>query len=262
MTGLPTSPSIPYSQIRSKLNTGDIFFLHGTSPAGVMIENVEQMEGWPPYSHCGMVINDGGNLYFWDAPGGGDCFPDPYATDPDNRIYEKYTPTNGAHPGCRVADLDDVLAYYATRVTPDFDGFYLRQLEPAVTPEKFGALRTFINRVDGLPFPAGPAVFGQDPMVTGLGAGFIAGQLRASLFFGTYFCAQLLADSYMHMGLLDMELFPPNGYSPAAFTMDGTNRLPLIAPATLGPVTCVPWDGQAKNQPCNCPDYNPAPPTN
>ena len=90
----------------------------------------------------------------------------------------------------------------------------------------------------------------------------MAGQDRASFFFGTYFCAQLVADSYMHMGLLDMELFPPNGYSPAAFTMDGTTRLPLVSPAKLGPVTFVKWDGQAKNEPCNCPPYNPPPPAN
>jgi hypothetical protein len=259
MTGLPTSPSIPYSKVRSQLDTGDLFFLHGSSAAGVMIEELEELEGWPPYSHIGMVINDGGNLYFWDAPGdGGDCFPDPYAGDEDNRIYGKYT--NGIHPGCRVSVLDDVLAYYSTKVTPDHVGFWLRQLQPAVTPDRFGAMRRFINRVDGMPFPSGPAVGGQDPEVTGLAANFIAGQDRASAFFGTYFCAQLVADSYMHMGLLDMELFPPNGYSPAAFTMDGTTRLPLVSPAKLGQVTYVPWDGPQKTSGDQCPAYNPPPP--
>ena len=73
-----------------------------------------------------MVIEDGAGLYFWDAPGGGDCFPDPYAGDSDNRIYGKYP--NGVHPGCRVSVLDDVLAYYSTKV--DVDGFWLRQLAP------------------------------------------------------------------------------------------------------------------------------------
>ena len=43
----PTSPSKPYSQVRSLLGTGDLFFLHGTSDAGVMIENLEQFAGWP-----------------------------------------------------------------------------------------------------------------------------------------------------------------------------------------------------------------------
>lgn len=261
MTSLPTEPSTTYSQVRSSLNTGDMFFLHGKSDAGVMVENLEKAEGWPPYSHIGMVINDGGNLYFWDAPGdGGDCFPDPYASDPDNRIYGKYPP-DGIHPGCRVADLDDVLAYYSTKITPDMPGFWLRQLQPAVTPNQFAALRIFINRVDGQSFPMGSIPWLNLPgEVTGLGATFLAGNDRASFFYGTYFCAQLVADSYMHMGLLDMELFPPNGYSPAAFTMDGTTRLPLISPAELGQVTFVKWDGAQKQNGYKCPDYNPPPP--
>jgi hypothetical protein len=244
----PTSPSVPYTQIRSSLNTGDLFFLHGTSPAGGMIENLEKDEGWPPFSHVGMVINDQGSLYFWDAPGGEpgdvDCFPDPYANDPDNRIYGKYA--NGVHPGCRVAPLDDVLAFYRTAV--DVDGFWLRQLQPAATAAQFQSLRTFINRVDGQPFPTGPAPSWLEkfikkgaPEVTGLGLNFVFGQDRASLFYGTYFCAQLVADSYMHMGLLKTEVFPPNGYSPAAFDMDGTNRLPLVG-AGLKPVVFVQWD--------------------
>jgi hypothetical protein len=228
----PTSPSVPYSKARSQLGTGDIFFLHGTSPAGVMIEKLEQDLHWPPYSHVGMVIEDGANLFFWDAPGGGDCFKDPYANDPDNRIYG-----NTVHTGCRVSVLDDVLAYYATKV--DVGGFWVRQLTSGVSTDRFSALRGFINRVDGLPFPAGP---GPDPAVTGLGANFVAGQEGGSLFYGTYFCSHLLADSYMHMGLLDMEVYPPNGYSPATFGMDDPTRLRLVAPAKLGDVFFVKWD--------------------
>ena len=244
MTGTlpPTKPSVPYSKVRSKLGTGDVVFLHGTSDAGVMIEQLEQDAGWPPYSHVGMVIKDGDNLYLWDAPGGGDCFRDPYAGDPDNNMYG-----NPVHTGCRVSVLDDVLAYYATKV--DVPGFWVRQLTSGVSADRFGALRRFVNRVDGQPFPTGP---GSEPDVSGLGLNFIAGQDGGSLFFGTYFCAQLVADSYMHMGLLEMETFPPNGYSPAAFSMSDSDRLPLVKPATLGDVFFVDWDRPTgKGIPCN-----------
>jgi hypothetical protein len=135
--------------------------------------------GGPPYSHVGMAIKDAESLYLWDAPGdGGNCFSDPYASDPDNRIHG--TPV---HNGCRVSALDDVLGYYATVVDP---------------------------------------------------------------------CAQLVADSYMHMGLLEMEGYPPNGYSPAAFGMDdGRGRLPLVGPAALGAATPVEWDRPlGGGQPC------------
>jgi hypothetical protein len=234
----PTSPSVPYSKQRSQLGTGDLVFLHGTSPAGVMIEQLEELAGWPPYSHVGMVVKDGTDLYLWDAPGGGDCFEDPYAeTDPDNRMY----PT-AVHNGCRVSVLDDVLAYYATKV--DVGGFWLRQLTSGVSADQFAALRTFINLVDGQLFPTGP---GSEPDVTGLGANFLAGQDRGSLFFGTYFCAQLVADSYMRMGLLGMDDFPPNGYSPAAFSMSNSSRLPLAKGVTLADVIFLQWDLPTKS---------------
>jgi hypothetical protein len=62
----------------------------------------------------------------------------------------------------------------------------------------------------------------------------------------------LVADSYMHMGLLAMEDFPANGYSPAAFDMADPTRLPLVKPATLGDVFLVDWDRPTgSGTPCN-----------
>lgn len=233
---MPVIPPIPYSEIRGALNTGDLFFFHGTSSAAVLIENLEEAVGWPPYSHVGMVIKDGEDLYLWDAPGnGGNRFPDPYASDPDNRIHGK-----PVHDGCRVAALDDILGYYATLVDQPFT---LRQLAPAASQDSFVALRRFINRVDGQPFPLGPGPRKYKEL-TGLMTNYAAGQEGASLHYGTYFCAQLAADSYMHMGLLAMEKYPPNGYSPAALGTDaGVGRLPLVNVA-LGAATPVEWDAQ------------------
>lgn len=237
---MPVIPSVPYSQIRSSLNTGDLFFFYGQSPAAILIEDLESAKGWPPYSHVGMVINDQGNLYFWDAPGSGDCFPDPYASDPNNRIHN--TPV---HPGCRVAVLDDLLAYYASVVEQPFS---LRQLSAPPSAESFAALRLFIDRVDGLPFPNGP---GPEKFkeFTGLMANYVAGQEGMSVLYGTYFCAQLVADSYMHMGLLDMAQYPPNSYSPADFGRTDTT-LPLVS-VTLGVPQPVEWDKPTgAGQPC------------
>lgn len=53
---MPVIPSIPYSQIRGSLKTGDLFFFYGTSGAAIFIEDLEGLVGWPPYSHVGMVI--------------------------------------------------------------------------------------------------------------------------------------------------------------------------------------------------------------
>src|SRR5262249_50743536 len=145
----------------------------------------------------------------------------------------------------------------------DVDGFWLRQLQTPVTAAQFQSLRAFINRVDGQPFPDGPApswlqkYLGKGTSeVTGLGANFLFGQDRGSVFFGTYFCAQLVADSYMHMGLLAMEEFPANGYSPAAFDMDGTNRLPFVGAGFKPGTVFVQWD-RPTGSGQKCPDYNP-----
>ena len=70
-------PAVPYSTVRPKLATGDLFFLETTSRVGRWIEKLEEQADLPPYSHVGMVIKDDVNLLLWDAPGGGDCFVDP-----------------------------------------------------------------------------------------------------------------------------------------------------------------------------------------
>jgi hypothetical protein len=98
-------------------------------------------------------------------------------------------------------------------------------------------------------FPLGPGRRSKE--VTGLIANYAAGREGGSVLYGTYFCAQLVADSYMHMGRLEMDGSPPNGYSPAAFGMDDAlGRLPLVNVA-LGAATPVEWDRPpGGGQPC------------
>jgi len=234
---MPVIPPYKYTDIRSSLKTGDLFLFYGQSYAGMLIEDLEALAGMPPCSHVGMVINDGGNLYFWDAPGGGNTFPDPYGNDPNNRIYGQ-TPQAGC---CRVADLDALLAYYTTVVDPIFD---LRQLSAPVSAEAFAALRLFIDRVDGFGFPKGPGGKNYEEF-TGLTANYAAGQEGITLFHGTYYCAQLVADSYMHMGILSMDEWPPNSYAPADFVRTD-KPLNLIGNLTLEPSKSVELDTAAQ----------------
>jgi hypothetical protein len=55
----------------------------------------------------------------------------------------------------------------------------------------------------------------------------------------------LVADAYMHMGLLPMDM-PANSYSPGDFGSLDARQLPLNAWATLGPVTPVVFDVAAQ----------------
>ncbi len=231
---LPTDP-IPYQEIRPKLGTGDLVFLQTASTQGLLIEAVERYFGLPAFSHVGMIIKDG-DLLLWDAPGGGECFYDPYAADHlDNRVHE-----SPVHPGCRVCVLDEVLGYYKTKTKPDVPGFWVRHLNPPASDDRLTALRRFIDRVDGLPFPT-------ELHYKALGANFVAGQTGSSMFFGKYFCSQLVADSYMHMGLLDMDARPPNAYAPAHFGLPTTAEFGMTDPprfvsAKLDPAIFVAWD--------------------
>jgi hypothetical protein len=209
---MPVIPPIPYSQIRNQLQTGDVIMFQGDSAVDIVIE-LPYMTG---YSHVGMVIRDSGNLYFWDAPGpNGNEFPDPYWSDPKNRIHNLYPPP-GKHPGCRVAVLDDLLKFYVEALKSD--QFTIRQLQPAVTPEMFSALRIFIDSVDGLPFPA----------LSELPVNFTAGQAGITMFAGTYYCSQLVADSYLHMGLLPAGE-PANSYPPSDFASTPASQSETVA---------------------------------
>ena len=57
----------------------------------------------------------------------------------------------------------------------------------------------------------------------------------------------------MHMGLLEMEVFPPNGYAPSAFALDDHVRLRLVPPAQLGTVVFADWGDGPKGggTPCD-----------
>jgi hypothetical protein len=217
-----TPPAVKYSDIRSTLKTGDVFTFHGNSALDWMI----QIEEGQPYNHVGLVIRKGDDLYFWDAPGGGQHFPDPFKNDQP-------------HGGARAAALDDVLGYYMqTEVS-----LFLRQVEPALSPERLAALDVFIELADGMPFPGqGIKLPFELGLGIGLAASFAFGNEFKSTHAGSFFCAHLAAETYMRMGLLPIAPYPANSYSPASFDSSDPKTLPLMN-CTLSDVVQVIYDG-------------------
>ena len=213
MTG-PVIPAIEWSDLVGQLNTGDILSFAGDGPMDYAIQFVEG----EPYTHVGIVIKNGTDLWFWDAPGGGTLFPDPVSGNP-------------LQSGARVADLNTVVSYYMN-TTPQGGGevaMWVRQLLPAITPEQQTSLMTFVGLADGTPFPGTDLKF---PPPWNLGVGF-AGSWMFGVTFqgtiaGTFFCAQLAAQSYMAMGLLPIWPKPANAYDPASFNSNASSALPLI----------------------------------
>ena len=222
---MPSSiPVVQYSQIRGSLMSGDVITFVGKSrdPIDWAIKMVEGQ----PYTHAGLVIRDGSNLYYWDAPGGGTQFPDPYRN-------------NKLHDGCRVADLDALLKYYMAEEV----AMYLRRIQPVLSAGQNAALRIFIEAADGLPFPGENVKL---PMRLNLGVGLglscaIGNEFKATIA-GSFYCAHLAAESYMRMGLLPIAPYPANSYTPANFDSDDPAKLPLVAPATLTSLVEVHFD--------------------
>lgn len=201
-------PTITYTQMKAQAKTGDVITFEGTSPLDWTIQFAEGQ----PFNHVGMILELNNDLYFWDAPGGGNQFPDPFKN-------------NQPHPGCRVSQLDALIAYYMSEEI----GMFYRQLTPAIGSDQQGALNIFINAVDGLPFP------GQEWQLPdelnlgfGLAASFAIGNLLKATIAGSYYCAHLIADTYIHMGLLPPAPFPANSYSPADFDASSDAQLPLM----------------------------------
>jgi hypothetical protein len=244
---MPVIPATPYSQIRDQLQTGDILSFEGSQPLDFMINLLE--EG--VYSHVGIVIRDETyGLLFWDAPGGGNLFPDPYLN-------------NVSHAGCRVANLDDILAYYMADM--GIQTFTWRQLTPVVPIEGqvFADLVAWIISVDGAPFPGTSAripaallflIQKYFPNVStdsldqalGLLLTYLTGAVLLIPTSVYFFCAQLAALTYMQLGLLPTAPLPANGYAPANFNDE---PVPLVLTnGTLGMVTSILWDGPGARQ--------------
>lgn len=218
--------TVNYSTLKPTLKTGDLLLFQGTDILDWMI----QLESHSPYNHVGMVVTPSATEWdFWDAPGGGTQFPDPLI---DNG--------NGpAHAGARGADLDTLLAYYMEK--PGMQ-MYCRQISPALTQQEIDALNIFIPLADGTPFP------GQDlswpdqlNLGTGLALSYAIGNSFNMTISDNYFCAHLIAQTYMAMGWLPTQGKPANAYAPASFGGAAGFSLPLIG-HTLSDVVEVNYD--------------------
>jgi hypothetical protein len=101
--------------------------------------------------------------------------------------------------------------------------------------------------VTSIPFPSGPGPKWFEEF-SGLMANYVAGQAKMSVLYGTYFCAQLVADSYMHMSLLNMDEWPPNSYSPADFARTD-KAMPFVTGVSLDTPFPIDFDWTCHTDP-------------
>ncbi len=98
---------------------------------------------------------------------------------------------------------------------------WLRQLQADVTPDVEDAVLRTIARLDGTAFPTIPRLAGR----------WIKGRARSQASLERLFCAEVVAATYVEMGLLPRSR-PENWYDPGRFWSG--DRLELLGGATLG----------------------------
>lgn len=195
-----------FDQIAPSLKTGDIVLFHGTTTISSIIDRITHSQ----YSHIGMIVRQGGqpgndNLYIWQS------------FEPQHGVV--YEP------------LEAFLALYLASETGA--SFAMRQLSATLDATQITALTQFMAQVKGRPFPA------MIPWVLD----YIAGRLGIPTNETTFYCSELVAQSFMDMGLLPARPLATT-YTPGSFSA-ANDALPLQGGISFGPEIQVTLDPAA-----------------
>lgn len=190
---------LPYSEIEPHLQTGDLILFSGQYSISKLVEKLEQS----PWSHVAMVVRlpDIDYPLLWESTA--------LTNLPDELKHDHMT-------GPKLVNLHERLLTYGQDVTPYVPPRYaVRPLDVQRTPEMMAALFALFTELHGIPNP------GQWKMIFEVLEGRFL-HIRSKL--DNYTCSQLIAESYIKMGLLDPDLVT-NGLMPCDFSSDGHLKL-------------------------------------
>jgi hypothetical protein len=180
-------------------STGDIWLFRGRSLADLAIRTVTNS----PVNHVGMVVAlDDLPPLLWHAELGR-SLPDAW--------------TGERRRGVQLHVLADAVRTWEQRYG---QRAWVRPLEGPVERRHEDRLMQVIDRLDGRPFPTTPGLVRQ----------WLTGRLRRSSSLETIYCAELVATTYQHMGLLPRRR-PASWYDPGRFWSG--DRIELVAPFAL-----------------------------
>lgn len=167
-----------WSELSRNLQTGDIILFHQHGLISRLIDLFTDAR----FSHVGMVVrladsSEGNTLRFWQS----------------------FEPEGGVV----FDELPDFLYQYEEKYKGKF---VCRHLEVQRTPAMEQALQKFMTEMKGRPFPS----------IWGMLKHWLEGKLGIDSGEKSFFCSDLVADTYMKMGLLP-ERPPPNFYAPKNF---------------------------------------------
>ncbi|MGG4142658.1 hypothetical protein ABEW34_05960 [Paenibacillus algorifonticola] len=202
---------ITYSEIEDQLQTGDILLCHSVIHESIIIEFIEGS----PWSHIGMIVR----LPQYDYP----------------LLWESTTFDNIPDVLLGKTKNGPMLVPLHERLQTDVGNlwdpmFALRKLNVQRTPQMQAALLDIIEELHHAPFPtmAEMAVSVSEGL-----AGIHSG-------YKTLFCSQLLAATYIRMGLLSPHKVP-NSYWPVNFSSEG--HVELLNNATFSEELYLLADG-------------------
>lgn len=179
--------------------TGDIWLFRGRSLADRAIQTVTNS----PVNHVGMVVAiDDLPPLLWHAELGR-SLPDVW--------------TGERQRGVQLHRLAEAVTTWNERYR---QRAYVRHLEGTIGRRHEDRLMEVIERYDGRPFPTTP----------GLARQWLIGRVRRSSSLETIYCAELVATTYQHMGLLPSRR-PASWYDPGRFWSG--DRIELVAPFAL-----------------------------
>jgi hypothetical protein len=192
--------TIAFDEAIATAATGDIWLFRGRSVADLAIRTFTNS----PVNHVGMVVAiDDLPPLLWHAELG-KSMPDVWT---------------GEHQrGVQLHRLPDAVRTWNERYNQNA---WMRRLHPGVERRHEDRLMEIIERFDGRSFPT----------ALGLARSWLTGRVRrrqSSL--ETIYCAELVATTYQHMGLLPSHR-PASWYDPGKFWSG--DRIELVAPFAL-----------------------------
>jgi hypothetical protein len=199
------SGGVTLEQALDTAATGDVWLFRGKSLADVAIRTVTNA----PVNHVGMVVAlDDLPPLLWHAELGR-SLPDVW--------------TGERQRGVQLHLLAD-----AVRTWHDKYGqrAWMRQLTAQVQRHHEDRLMQVIDHYDGRPFPT----------TLGLARQWLNGRVRRSSSLEAIYCAELVATTYQHMGLLPKHR-PASWYDPGRFWSG--DQLGLVPPFDLAPEVAV-----------------------
>ena len=180
-------------------STGDIWLFRGRAIADRAIRLATNS----PVNHVGMVVAiDDLPALLWHAELGR-SLPDVW--------------TGERQRGVQLHVLGDAVRTWNERYR---QRAWVRQLEGPIERHHEDRLMEVIARLDGRPFPTS----------LGLARQWLTGRLRRSSSLETIYCAELVATTYQHMGLLPSRR-PAGWYDPGRFWSG--DRIELVPPFVL-----------------------------